>query len=188
MNDRDKSILWAREVISHPDEYLILDTETTGLGWGSEIVQISIIDGHGNPLINTLVRPVYPIPADAMAIHGITNEMVSIAQPWPAIWPIVKKIMQGKKVIIYNATYDITMISSSCAQSKMDIPNMAPYQVACAMHKYAAYVGDWDSRRGSYRWKKLPSGDHSAMGDVKATLDLIRMMAETPMTTGGSHA
>jgi DNA polymerase-3 subunit epsilon len=46
----------------------------------------------------------------------------------------------------------------------------------CAMRRYAAYVGE-PSKRGGYRSQKLPGGDHSALGDALATLQLIEEMA-----------
>ena len=63
----------------------ILDTETTGLYDDAEIVEISIIDENGGVLLDTLVKPLKPIPAEATAIHGITNEMVATAPTWVAI-------------------------------------------------------------------------------------------------------
>ena len=48
----------------------ILDTETTGLYDDAEIVEISIIDENGGVLLDTLVKPLKPIPAEATAIHG----------------------------------------------------------------------------------------------------------------------
>jgi DNA polymerase-3 subunit epsilon len=45
------------------------------------------------------------------------------------------------------------------------------------MRAFAAYVGE-RSRRGSYKNQKLPGGDHTAIGDARATLRLIEQMAE----------
>ena len=58
---------------------VFLDTETTGLNDLAEIVEISILDDDGLVLLDTLVRPRRPIPADAIRIHGIRNEMVAEA-------------------------------------------------------------------------------------------------------------
>ena len=69
---------WARRILKD-DEEMILDTETTGLGSDARICQIAAIDLHSNVLIDTLVNPECPIPADATAIHGITDEMVKDA-------------------------------------------------------------------------------------------------------------
>jgi DNA polymerase III epsilon subunit-like protein len=48
---------------------LLLDTETTGVGDGDEVCEITILDASGTPLLNTLVRPTQPIPAEATGIH-----------------------------------------------------------------------------------------------------------------------
>ncbi len=61
------------------NDYLFIDTETTGLGDDAEIVEICIIDSHGFIMLNTLIKPTKPIPDEAIAIHGITNEMVAFA-------------------------------------------------------------------------------------------------------------
>ncbi|MCW3664158.1 3'-5' exonuclease, partial [Burkholderia cenocepacia] len=59
--------------------FILLDTETTGLDESAEIVEIAVIDDAGNVLLNTLVKPKHPIPNSATAIHGITNAMVATA-------------------------------------------------------------------------------------------------------------
>jgi len=89
-------------------DYLLLDTETTGLGSDAEICQIAIINSKGETLLDTLVKPVKPIPAEATAIHGITNEDVAEAQPFSGRQ--VYDIISGKHVVVYNADYDSEML------------------------------------------------------------------------------
>lgn len=47
------------------------------------------------------------------------------------------------------------------------------------MQWYSQFVGDWNDYYNNYRWQKLPSGDHSAIGDCRATLKVIEKMAAT---------
>ena len=68
--------------------FCVLDTETTGLK-DAEICQIAIIDHTGEVLFNTLVKPVKPIPSDAVRVHGITNEQVQNAPSWAEVAPKV---------------------------------------------------------------------------------------------------
>lgn len=75
MTPRQQAREWLRNCV-------ILDVETTGLDKYAEIVEISIIDEQGHILLNTLVKPLEPIPDDVIAIHGITNEMVASAPSW----------------------------------------------------------------------------------------------------------
>src|SRR5688572_29960828 len=100
-------------------EFLVLDTETTGL-YDGEIVQIAIIDSDANVLLDTLVKPVKPIPADATAIHGITDEMCKDAPVWAQITGHIESIISGKLLVVYNATFDRGMMHKS--QERHNLP------------------------------------------------------------------
>ena len=57
IQDKDGAINIAREILKHKEDYVILDTETTGLGDSDVIIQISIIDLDGNVLMDSLIKP-----------------------------------------------------------------------------------------------------------------------------------
>jgi DNA polymerase III epsilon subunit-like protein len=78
-DDLGPTIEWAQKILANPDAYAILDTETTGLEYNSRIVEIAVTTADGEVLLDTLVNPGEPIPADATAIHKITDEMVANA-------------------------------------------------------------------------------------------------------------
>lgn len=61
---------------------LILDTETTGLDGDAEVVELAVIDCAGSVPLDTLVRPIGPIPVEAAAIHGITDAMLLGYSSW----------------------------------------------------------------------------------------------------------
>jgi DNA polymerase III subunit epsilon len=42
---------------------------------------------------------------------------------------------------------------------------------------YSQWVGERNEYHGDYKWQRLPGGDHSALGDCKATLEVIEAMA-----------
>jgi DNA polymerase-3 subunit epsilon len=178
-NARKEATQWALGLLSRdPSTWIILDTETTGLGSRDEIVQIGAIDGSGNVLIdNTLVKPTIAIAADAQAIHGISNQIVASAPNVREIFHQVYEVTDEKLIVIYNADYDMRMFQQS-AQA-LSYPTKWHYaKVECAMHMYAQWYGEWNDYRGSFKWQRLPSGDHSALGDCRATLELIHRMAK----------
>ena len=148
---RQKTIELARQVCSKNPVYV--DTETTGLKSEDEIVEISIVDHAGQVLLETLVRPTRPIPAEATRIHGITNEEVRLARPWPIIWNEIKLMLSGKLVVFYNADFDLRMIQQSLAIYKM--PFTKNFQHFDLLKLYAEYRGDWDSNRRAYRYQSL---------------------------------
>ncbi len=122
---------------------LILDTETTGLDSQAEIIEIAIINESGSVEFETLVKPITPIPADAIAIHGITNEQVQTAPSWMEIAATVHTILAGKDVAIYNAAYDVRLIKQTCALYHISPPS---YSAHCIMLSYAAFWGEISHR------------------------------------------
>jgi DNA polymerase-3 subunit epsilon len=46
------------------------------------------------------------------------------------------------------------------------------------MLAYSKYVGEWNDYRKDFKWQKLQGGDHSALGDCRATLEVIKKMAK----------
>lgn len=187
MKYRDNSILWARKVMGSSAEYLILDTETTGLEWGSEVIQLAIL-GLTKPEESAqwMIKPTLPIPPESTAIHGITDEMVAGSCTWKDTFPLFMSVIEGRKVITYNARYDRNMIRSTCEMNNIPMPDLLGWE--CAMEWYAVYFGDWNQYRHSYRWQKLRGGDHTALGDCRATLTLIQRMAASPLSSEVSHA
>jgi DNA polymerase-3 subunit epsilon len=160
-----------------------LDTETTGIDATSEIVDIAIIDAGGGILFESLVRPRAPIPAEVYAIHGISDEMVATAPAWPEIGPLVSRILLNSTVVVYNADFDLRMVNQE--NTRYGAP-LLPDTWHCAMLRYAAFAGEWNSHRGSYRWHKLGAAmtafgftptSHRAAADAGACRMVVRGMA-----------
>lgn len=174
-SDQTKAENWAKALLARRD-WVILDTETTGLSGADEIIQIGILGSDGSVLFDSLVRPTRPIPPSATLIHGITDEDVADSPSYPEIFERVRNILSGKTVIIYNADYDLRLLRQTGAKYRLPIPAVDDCRVECAMLQYSAYVGElWAD--GSYKWQRLTGGDHSALGDCRATLNLIKRMA-----------
>jgi DNA polymerase III subunit epsilon len=173
------------------DEYVILDTETTGLDDG-EIVQIAILERTGRILLDTLVKPKQPIPPSAFAIHGISDAMVEDSPTWALIQPEVFRLLQGRNVVIYNAVYDRKMMHKS--SERWGLPKTEWKEIAtfwCAMTHFAEVYGDWNDYRGNYRWQKLESAAryynipfqgkaHTALGDCMTTLAVCHALKVDP--------
>ena len=168
-------------------EYLILDTETTGLERG-EVVQIGVVDPSGATLINTLVKPIEPIPPSTTRIHGITNQMVASAPRFAEVVDNLRNTLNGKHVIVYNAVYDRRMLHQSAEAAGIEKTDWkAISRWWCAMEGFAEIYGDYNPMRRSYRWQKLSTAaryygisvvdEHSALGDCLTTLAICKGMA-----------
>lgn len=169
-------------------DYVVLDTETTGLERG-EVVQIAIVTARGSVLLDVLVKPVNPIPRDATAIHGITNDMVEDSTSFALLVPHIRQMLKGQNVVVYNAIYDRKMLHQSAEAAgieKTDWKVISNWW--CAMEAFAEIYGDWNDYRQSYRWQKLSAAcqyyripvqnAHSALADAQMTLEVCRRMID----------
>ena len=159
-------------------EPLFLDTETTGLGADAEICEIAIIDHEGAVIVDSLVKPVAPIPPDAGRIHGITDKMVADAPTIDEIMKGIDGLVKDKLVLIrtYNADYDTRLISQSLKFRNVDLSGgilsgimrlirfrnvdssngiLSGIETGCVMQLFAERYGKWSDYHKSYTWVKL---------------------------------
>ena len=98
-----------------------LDLETTGLSAECDrIVEMAAVrweDGREVGHFQVLVNPGIPIPASAIAIHGITDAMVA-GQPAAAeVLPAFVAFCQADAVIAHNAKFDMRFLRAESACS-----------------------------------------------------------------------
>jgi DNA polymerase-3 subunit epsilon len=153
----------------NPDDYVIFDTETTGLR-NPHPVEISIIDLTGKTLLNSRLKPPILIESDATAIHGISNQDVSQCLRFYDIYSEFQFVTRRKTLLIYNAAFDLKVISNAYSSSGLLKPK---FKSECVMLAYSEFVGEWNDYFNSYKWQKLPSGDHTSLGDCLATLKVL---------------
>jgi len=153
------------------DDVLVLDTETTDLN--GEIIQLAAVDTKGQTVIDTLVKPQSPVTPGAFAVHHISNAQLRGAPSWRDVAPAFERLALGRLLISYNAPFDEAMVRNSYRAVRL---TPIPLHWMCAMRLYARYV-HIPGRFGDCRWVPLPGGDHSALGDVLATLEVLRLMA-----------
>lgn len=182
---------WAREALADP-RTVVLDTETTGLHERARIVELAVVAADGTVLMDTLVNPGEPIPADATAVHGITDEDVAGAPRFADLTVELTEVLDYRRVLIYNEPYDrgrlLYELDLRYRRQWVSLVKHGPHEAATAwleamrledvMIPYSDWVGEWDDYHGNYRWQRLDGG-HRAVGDCRAVLDLLRAMAAT---------
>ncbi len=173
-DNQKQAAQWAAKLLKR-DDWVILDTETTGL-YQAEVCQLAVIDCAGEPKLNTLIKPTVSIPPSSTRVHGISDETVRDAPIFPDVYPQLKDAIADKLVVIYNAGFDTAILDYCCNLDRL--PSLwRGDNTQCAMHWYSQWVGDYSDYHGNYRWQKL-RGDHTALGDCREVLRLIQLMAE----------
>jgi DNA polymerase III subunit epsilon len=167
---------WATALLER--DFIILDTETTGLR-NAEAIEIAIINSKGETLLNTRVKPSergmkHLTESGAIDIHGIKPEMLQDAPLFADVYPQLAAIINGRELIIYNLGFDLPILDSMCGL--YGLPALTPSDSECAMEMHAQWYGEWSNYWHSYKWQKLDGG-HDALGDCLATLRRIKGMA-----------
>ncbi|MCA9911783.1 MAG: 3'-5' exonuclease [Anaerolineae bacterium] len=182
--DRVRVQEWARMLFAGNNFYII-DTETTGLGQRDEVVQIGVIDKNGEVVMDTLVKPTQRVPMGAIDVHGISNEMLMDAPTFADVYTTLSIKLAGAPLIAYNMDFDWRLLQQTVNLYKL--PMLRTGSRHCAMKQYATFRGSWNAQRRSYKWHSLSSAAtyekiqvvdaHSALGDVRMTLELLKCMA-----------
>ncbi len=158
------------------------DLETTGINIANDrIVEIAIVkrlpEGRAEEQ-RWLVNPECPIPAEATAVHGITNEQVADAPTFKDLAPTIRDYIKDCDLAGYNSDrFDIPLLAEEFLRADMDIDfkNIKTVDVQTIFHKMeqrtlsAAYK--------FYCQKELDNA-HSALADTQATHEVLMAQLE----------
>lgn len=182
----------AQQILAY--DPIFIDTETTGFAPNDVVIEIGVVSLAGDVLFESFFKPVIPIPADSIAIHHITEEMVADAPSWKDTWDDLHSVLAGRFVGMYNADFDLRMIKQTHARYWLDWP-MDDRNFFCVMKLYAAFYGEIIEKFGkrrekkkSYRFHKLEAAgvdcgiplpnSHRAVDDALLTGALFNYIAD----------
>ncbi|ATW62810.1 DNA polymerase III subunit epsilon [Synechococcus phage S-CBWM1] len=178
---REDASAWAAAVLTD-DRVVYLDTETSGLPSmrpETEIVQLSITNWKGRPLLVSGIRPENGIPEEASRVHGLVEEDLKDCPTFEELAPLIVKVLCEKVVVVYNADFDGSLLWNSFR--KRDLPSPQIEEIFCCMDKFSQWTGEWSPKKGDYKWQKLPnlSGRlaHDALVDCENLYLLIQKMS-----------
>ena len=107
-------------------EFIVFDTETTGMPPGARLVEIGAIKVRGKTIVerfDELVFPECPIPQEVIDVHGITNKAVSGARVASEVLPDFFAWAKGLPLVAHNAPFDAAMLASECARLSIPCPD-----------------------------------------------------------------
>ena len=95
---------------------VFLDTETTGLSFkdGHKIVEIACIETKDllptGKVFHKLINPKRDVPEEAFKVHGFSQEFLKDKQSFDSVADEFLEFIKDKKVIIHNASFDISFL------------------------------------------------------------------------------
>ena len=154
---------------------VVLDFETTGLDFETdEILQVSIIDGNNNILMNEYCKPKFKKSwEEAQEINNISPEMVEGKKHFEYYAEKVEEILNNAEVIvIYNADFELNFLKKYNVKVNSCIYDL--------MVEFAELYGEWNNYYQTFTWQKLSTcclyygyyidNAHDSLEDCKATL------------------
>lgn len=103
-----------KSLLSFPDNYIVLDIETTGLDpYYDEIIEIGALKINSDKIVDqfsTLVKPEKPIDDFITNLTGITDEMVSNAPNIRDILPSFLAFTGDSAIVGHHVHFDINFI------------------------------------------------------------------------------
>ncbi|WP_019676980.1 DNA polymerase III subunit epsilon [Arsukibacterium perlucidum] len=112
---------------------IILDTETTGINprEGHRIIEIGCVElvnrrFTGNNF-HVYINPEREIEAEAIAVHGITNQRLAAEPKFRDIAQAFFDYIQGAELVIHNAAFDVGFIDHEFARLRPALPPVNDY-------------------------------------------------------------
>ncbi len=158
---------------------VVIDTETTGLdARKARVIQIGAVRLSRGQMVRDdqferLINPGTRIPESAVAVHGITDAMVSSAPPFRDVVGELKAYIRDAVLIGHSVRYDLEILRREFDQAGLVWPEWRALDVRTLAELVAPrladhgldHLCDWLSIENQRR--------HSAMGDAAATAELF---------------
>jgi len=155
----------------------VFDLETTGIDVERDrIVQVAIIrlepDGSRRTY-ETLVNPECPIPAEASAVHGISDADVQDAPTFAQIRRDVEEIFDGADLAGYNSVrFDQPLLTHELKRAGSEVDFRGRKHLDAMRIFHMKEKRDLTAAYKLYCGKELVSA-HNALADTTATLEIL---------------
>lgn len=110
-----------------PGKQIMLDTETTGLKPqdGHRIIEIGAVVVQNRTVTQShyhqYTNPNFEVEAEALAVHGITNEFLNDKPTFERIVDEFLDFIKGAELVIHNAPFDVGFINHELMLCGQDV-------------------------------------------------------------------
>lgn len=172
---------------------IILDTETTGINpaEGHNIIEIGCIEMQLRRLTqrhyHQYIKPDGDIDAEAIEVHGITNEFLTDKPKFAAVVDEFIEFVRGAELIIHNAAFDIGFLNAELerngySERMEDICPKITDTLLLARRKFPGQKNNLDALCRRFGIEHFDRELHGALLDSKILAEVYLLL------TGGQTA
>jgi DNA polymerase-3 subunit epsilon len=172
---------------------VVLDTETTGLEWQQDhrIIEIGCVElierRYTGNNFHQYLQPDRMIDAEAMEVHGITNEYLKDKPRFEAVVDDLMNYLQGAELIIHNAPFDVGFLDYELKRCESSYTKLEQYcqitdSLVMARAKHPGQRNSLDALCGRYQIDNSRREKHGALLDAEILADVYLAM------TGGQKS
>lgn len=153
----------------------MIDTETTGLGPGREVIEVAVIEPSGRLAFSSTIRPHDPPEPDAVRVHGLDEQALAAAPDFPGVLPSLLRHLEGRSLLAYNAQFDRLSLQLTARRHRIELPLLT---WDCLLRRYAELRGFRTSLRTACEVEgiPIPAGPHRAAVDARLAWTLTQAL------------
>lgn len=168
-------------------EFVVLDTETTGLRPGpNRVIEIAAIRLRGDEVLDSfqsLVNPGRRLPPFIVQFTGITQEMVDGAPPAEEVMPDFLSFIEGAILVGHNIGFDIGFLTYEAQLLGQPFP-LDGIDTILFARRYLPTLRRFKLDAVAEHLKIPVTKRHRAMGDAKVTAAIFLKLVERARQQG----
>lgn len=170
------------ETLARDAPVAVLDLEMTGLSPSTDrICEIAVIrgrDGVVDDEFHSLVKPAAPMTPGALAVHGLTPEILADAPPFSEIAASVARVLGDCAVVAHNVPCDMSFLQRELEEAGFQFAP-APITVDTLMMARRLFAFRKNNLNEVAAALGIEIGEHHrALHDARATFQVYARMLE----------
>lgn len=159
-------------LVSPATRQIVIDTETTGVDIRTdriaEIGAVELIDLQPKRTFHAYVNPGMPMPADATAVHGLTDAFLADKPAFANTAASLISFIGDAPLVAHNASFDVGILNAEFARCGMPAPaNAVVDTLAMARTKHPGASASLDALCKRYGISTAARSKHSALLDAE---------------------
>ncbi|WP_164779637.1 TerD family protein [Paenibacillus kobensis] len=155
-------------------DFVAIDFETANSN-RSSACSVGLVEIRGGMIVNNqswLIDPEQHFDSLNIGIHGITPAMVRGKPTFQKLWPTIRPMLEGKRVIAHNASFDMSVLRYCLDRYAIPYPTLEYY---CTYLLSKKLLPDLPAYRLNDLAKLhfIPLNHHDALDDAKACAILM---------------